>query len=398
MKSWIKKIYGFGVASFFADFSHEMTIALIPAVVAQFSGAAQAPFILGIIASISDAFASFMRIVSGYLTDRLPRKKPLIAAGYALAAVFTTLTGFANSLWSMLSFRTLAFVGSGLREPPRDAVIATIIEPNQYGRAFGLRNAMDTIGSLVGPLVAFACIGFFSTKEIFVLSFIPGILAVAAIIFLTQDVSVPKQMNRISSTFLQDLMALPRPFIIFLIILFIFDLGNFNKLLLLARTQEILNMDAFSVAKWVVLLYALFNLVRACSEFIIGYISDYVNRILLFAFVGCGLLASSAYLLITPHASLLSCALIFSLFGISTAASFTLKKACAADMLPPAIRGLGYGTLQACEGFAALIASSLIGFLWTHYSAALGFSYAIVMSLIAMALLLGFWMTRKLYA
>lgn len=396
MKPWIKKIFGFGVASFFADFSHEMTIALIPVVVAQFSGAAQAPFILGMIASLGDAFAAFVRIFSGYLTDRISRKKNLIMLGYGLAAFCTTMVGFANSLWGVLSFRTLAFVGSGLREPPRDAVIATIIEPEHYGRAFGLRNAMDTVGSLVGPLVAFLCIGFLSMQEIFLLSFVPGMLAVAAILFLTQDVSIPKRGNTISPTFFQDLMSLPRPFMLFLLILFIFDLSNFNKLLLLARTQEILHADALSVAKWIVLLYALFNFVRACGELIIGFMSDYVNRIVLLALLGCGLFASTAFLLIAPHASLLSCALIFSLAGISTAASFTLKKACAADMLPPAIRGLGYGTLQASEGLAALISSALIGFLWTHYSPALGFSYAIIMSLIAMVLLLGFWVAQKL--
>lgn len=394
MKSWIKKIYGFGIASFLADFSHEMTIALVPMVVSQFTGTTQLPFALGIIASIGDAFASFVRIIAGYITDRLPRKKPLIMLGYGVAALFTTLIGFAHSIWGVLSYRTLAFVGSGLREPPRDAAIATLIEPAYYGRAFGLRNAMDTLGSLVGPIVAFVCIGYFSTQNIFLLSFIPGILAVAAILFLTQEVTVHKQTG-IPPTFWQDLKSLPRQFILFLAIVFVFDLASFNKLLLIARTQEMLAMDALSVAKWVVLLYALFNLVRALGEFAIGWLSDYFNRIVLLAFLGCGIFACTAFLLITPHATVNLCALIFGLSGISTAASFTLKKACAADMLPAPIRGLGYGVLQASEGFAALISSALIGFLWTHYAAAVGFSYAIGMSLVAMVLLLGFWVMQR---
>src|SRR5579872_1863495 len=117
MKRWIKNIFGFGLASFFGDFSHEMTISLVPVLVTQFVGPALAPFYLGIIASISDAFASFLRIIAGFLTDRLPRKKPLIMFGYGIAALFSTLVGFAHSILQILLYRMLSFAGSGLREP-----------------------------------------------------------------------------------------------------------------------------------------------------------------------------------------------------------------------------------------------------------------------------------------
>jgi MFS family permease len=250
---------------------------------------------------------------------------------------------------------------------------------------------MDTLGSLIGPLVTFMCIGIFSMRSIFVLSFFPGFLAVIAILFLTKDLAVPQKSTRISpTTFWQDLFLLPRSFIIFLMILFVFDVSIFNKLLLLARAQEMLTVSTGSIAALLVLLYAIFNISRAFGEFFIGLLSDYLNRTMLLAFLGCGLLALAAFLLITPHASLLYCIGVFILMGISTAATTTLKKACAADMLPADIRGLGYGILQASEGFAALIASALIGFLWTYYSPFVGFSYAMTLSLSAMVLLLGF--------
>ncbi len=395
MKSWVKKIFGFGLASFFGDFSQEMTISLVPILVAQFVGAAQAPFFLGIISSVSDGFASFLRLVSGFLSDRISHKKPLIMLGYGMSALFSTLVGFSHSIGGVLCYRMLSFTGSGLREPPRDALIASTVEPAYYGRAFGLKNAMDTFGSLVGPLVAFMIVGMVSMRSVFVLSFIPGILAVFAILFLTKDVSLPKKTMRIPPTFWNDFLLLPRRFVIFLIILFIFDLSVFNKLLLLSRAQEMLTGDQGSVAKWLVLLYAFFNFTRACAEFLIGLLSDYINRIVLLAFLGCGILAGVGFLLITPHPSLLYCILIFVLFGISTAAITTLKKACAADMLPAEIRGFGYGTMQASEGFAALISSALIGFLWTRYSALLGFSYVIVLSLTAMVLLLAFGLMQR---
>lgn len=396
MKSWIKKIFGFGVASFLSDFSHEMTISLVPILVAQFVGQEQAPFFLGVIASVSDAFASFLRLIAGYLTDRLSRKKPLIMIGYALSALFSTLVGFTHSVGGVLFCRMMSFTGSGLREPPRDALIATVIEPAEYGRAFGLQRAMDTLGSLIGPLVAFACIGFFSMPTVFVLSFIPGILAVVAIFFFTKDVYISKKSAKVSLSFSKQLVRLPRSYLLFLGILFVFELGSFNKLLLLSRTQEMLPADSsLSSAQWLVLLYALFNTVRACSELVIGLLSDYINRILLLSLLGCGTLAGVAFLLISPHASFSYCAFIFVLAGISAAATMTLKKACAADMLPADIRGVGYGVLQASEGFASLISSALIGFLWVHYSPLVGFSYVMVLSLVAMVLLFVFAMARK---
>jgi len=395
MKSWIRKVFGFGLASFFGDLSHEMTISFIPVLVTQFVGATQAPFFLGIISSISDAFASFLRIVSGFLTDRISRKKPLIMFGYGITALFTTLTGFTRSIGGVLMCRILSFTGTGLREPPRDALIATIIEPAYYGRAFGLRNAMDTLGALIGPLIAFMCIGILSIPKIFALSFIPGILSVLAILFFTQDIPVHKKSNRISPTFWQDFLLLPRSFVIFLVILFIFDLSFFNKLLLLSRAQNILAANTSDSVKLLILLYAFFNIVRACSEFIIGILSDYINRMLLLALLGCGTFAGVGFLLIEQHASFTYCTLIFVLAGISAAAMITLKKACAADMLPPDIRGLGYGTLQASEGFASLISSALVGFLWSHYSPVIGCSYVIALSLIAMVLLLIFGLTQK---
>lgn len=395
MKSWVKKIFGFGLASFFGDLSHEMTISLIPILVAQFVGAEKAPFFLGIISSISDAFASFLRIIAGFLTDRIAHKKPLIMLGYGIAALFTTLTGFANSIGGVLICRILSFTGSGLREPPRDALIATIIEPAHYGRAFGLRNAMDTFGALIGPLIAFMCIGIVSIHNIFILSFVPGIFSVLAILFLTQDVPVPKKSTRISPIFWRDFLLLPRSFIIFLTILFVFELGLFNKLLLLSRAQDMLATYKDHSVQLLVLLYALFNITRACSEFIIGLVSDYINRILLLALLGCGTFAGVAFLLIRPHASFSYCAFTFALAGISAAAMITLKKACAADMLPADIRGLGYGALQASEGFASLISSALVGFLWTQYSPLIGCLYVIVLSVIAMLLLLIFGVLQK---
>lgn len=390
MKIWIKKIVGFGTASFLSDFSHEMTISFVPVLVTQFVGPELAPFFMGIISSIIDSFTSFLRIISGYVSDRLAHKKPLIAIGYFLSGFFSMLVGFAQSVWGILVYRMLSFTGSGLREPPRDALIAASVEPRDYGKAFGLKSAMDTLGALLGPLVAFILTGKVSIPTIFLLSFIPGILSVLAILFLTEDIPVKPHTKKYTPlTFWQSLQQLPTKFILLLFIFFIFDLVSFNKLLLLSRAQQMLS-GTTNVTQLLVLLYACFNIFRSISEYSIGYISDYSNRIVLFAFLGCGALSIGALLLTVSHASLLFCIFIFLLFAISTAAKTTLKKAAAADMLPQSITGLGYGTLQASEGIAALIGNFFIGLIWTKNSALLAFSLVATMSIVAMLLLIGF--------
>lgn len=390
MKKWINKVFGFGLASFLSDFSHEMTVSLIPTLVAGFVGPAQAPFVLGIISSTTDAFASFLRLFSGYMSDKISHKKPLIAIGYGISAVFSTLTGFAASALQLLIFRTLSFTGSALREPPRDALIAASVEPKNYGRAFGLQRAMDTLGSLAGPLAAFVATSYFlySSKTIFLISFIPGICATVAIIFLTQDVRFNSHKIRKYVNWHDELRLLPRIYYVIIIIFFIFDLGIINKLLLLMRAQEMLAGSVISIASIIVLLYAVFNTTRAINEFILGLLSDYVNRSILLAFFGFGLQAVVAALLMYSPIHISYTFVIFALAGISIGSASTLKKAILADVLPDEVRGLGFGLQQATEGIAALFSSTIIGYVWTHYSVRNAFLYSVTLSITAMVLLL----------
>lgn len=395
MKTWIKKVLGFGVASFLADLSHEMTISFIPLLVNQLVPVGQGPYFLGIIASISEFSASIIRLCSGYLTDVIAHKKILIVLGYGIAAVFSTLVGFVHSIRMILVCRIGSFVGSGLREPPRDAIIAATVDAKNYGRAFGLRSALDTFGSLLGPLVALLCMRYMSMQTIFLVSFIPGFLAVLVIIFFTQDMIITHKPLDRSISFWQRLWLLPRPFVIFLGIVIIFEIGSFNKLLLLARTQEILALSYERVAFLVVMLYALFNLTRAISELCIGWLSDYVNKFVLLALLGFGTFGLVGYLLMVPQASLVYCAGVFMMYGISTATLLTLKKVCVASMVPENMLGMGYGVMQATQGMSGLISNILIGFLWTWYSSWLAFGFVMMISCVAMVFLVIFGLIHK---
>lgn len=384
MNRWIQKVLGFALASFFSDFSHEMTVSFIPILITGFVGALHAPFYLGIIAGLTDGFAAFLRLFSGFLSDRIAHKKPLILIGYALSAIFSPLVGFTRSIWELILCRIVSFTGSGLREPPRDALLTASIEPAYYGRAFGLKNAMDTLGALIGPIVGFLCVGFLSIPQVFLLSFIPGALSVLAILWLTTDIPVkPKKLQR-SRRALEELWLLPKPFLVFVGIMAVLDLGFLNKLLLLGRAQQLLGESA----QLSVFLYATFNITRASAEFLIGWMSDYLNRILLLAFCGCGMLIATAYLLIASHATLMHCIFIFVCAGISTAAVTTLRATTAAHLLASDIRSSGFAILQASEGFTKLISGALIGFLWSNYYPPISFGWTIGTSSIALFLLI----------
>src|ERR1700722_17914522 len=180
---WLKEnIFGFGLTSFFNDFSHEMTTAILPAFIQQLIGASHAPLALGLISGISDASASFIKVWAGIIADRLKRYKLFLIIGYGLTPLFVGIIGTANYLWQITVYKTIAWIGRGMREPVRDAWITQIVDQSNYGQAFGFVRALDTLGAIMGPLVAFFALKFYALSTIFLISFIPGIFSVLSLI------------------------------------------------------------------------------------------------------------------------------------------------------------------------------------------------------------------------
>jgi len=389
-KHWFSKdLLGFSLASFFNDFSHEMTTAILPIFVTTLVGASQAPAVLGLMSGISNAAASFMKLLSGWLSDRITRHKWLLVIGYGLTPLFSALIGTAHYAWQIIVYRTIGWIGRGLREPPRDAWLAAIAGKQHYGKAFGFQRAFDTLGALIGPLIVFFIINQVPLRTIFFVSIIPGIFSVLAIIFLITE--QPKKDTYAYKPFFTQFKELPRSFIYFVVIRTIFTLANFDRTLLILRAQEMLTggkSTAIIATSWAIGLYAFFNLVRAISEYTMGTLSDYGYRKWLLAFVGFGLFALLCAGLIFASSSVLIWLLLFMVAGISTATVTTLEKAYAADLLPDNLRGTGYGLLQATDGMGTLIGNVVFGFIWHSFAATYAFLYAGILSMIAMVLLL----------
>jgi len=370
-----------GLTSFFSDASHEMTTAVLPTFLVNLVGNALAPQLLGIISGLSDAASSFVKIFSGWISDRIKKRKGLMVVGYAATGLFAGLTGFATTWIGALFYRTFAWMGRGLREPPRDALIADSVLPAYYGRAFGFHRAMDTLGAIVAPLFVFFALSHVGVKNIFLISFIPGIIAVLVVVLLTRESPQDGKQPQ-SAGFWKDIASLPKSYRLFLLVMFVFGIGNFNRTLLLLRTQEVLTpisglMIAGSIS---VLLYAFRNVIQAAADYIIGHLSDMFGRKALLAFFGFFIFGIMCLGLAYPIPTLWFFVLMFAMSGISAAAYTALEKAYAADLLPSHLRGTGYGVLQTIDGIGDFASSFMVGFLWSAISPASGFVYAAVLS------------------
>lgn len=388
--SWLTKdVLSFSATSFFSDVSHEMTTALLPSLILHITSS-YAPFAVGIIMGIADAVSMMSKLFAGYLSTRLTSFKFLIVAGYALSTLCTTLLATATTLMHFLLYETGARSGAGLREPLRDAWLAHEVSSAYYGRMFGFQRACDTMGAIVGPLLAFVMVSHFSVRSIFFIAAIPGSIAVLVVVFGTthyRNVSQRSQSGNLTGLW----RGFSSSFLSFLLCALIFALGNFNKVLLIFRVQQVLlheTSSSFIATSSSLMLYILYNCLRAIAELGMGSLSDYTSRKWLLAVCGYGLFAVSSALVSVVDQSFGWWGLIFFCAGVSNGTVTSLEKSYAAQLLPDYQRGSGFGLLAACKGGAQLVSSILVGFIWNWWSAAAAFVFATLISLFATLLLL----------
>jgi len=387
-RKWLNRnVAAMGFTSLFSDASHEMTTAALPSFLTELVGAASAPQILGLITGLSDASSGFVKTFSGWLSDRLQRRKPLVVLGYLLTGLFVGIIGFARDWIEMFVYRVLAWMGRGTREPPRDALLADSVDKRFYGHAFGFHRAMDTIGAILGPLLAFLLISWLGLRNVFFLSLIPGSLAVLIIaIGVKETIRKPEAQKGL----FWHMKSLPKDFKVFLFIMFVFGIANFNRTLLLLRVQEVLTpLNGIIIAASVsILLYTIRNIAQALADYGIGSLSDKLGRKSLLASFGF-LLFGITSLGFVYATDIYFFVFLFVLSGISAATYTALEKAYAADLLPSNVRGTGYGVLQTIDGIGDFISSFVVGTIWALISPELSFVYAALLSFASTLLLLG---------
>jgi MFS family permease len=357
---WLNKtIIGIGVASLLSDWSHEMATTVLPAFLATIGGSA---FALGLIEGVADGVSSFAKLFSGWYTDRLAKRKWIAIVGYFVTPVATFLFAFCTQMWHVLFVRTIAWLGRGVRTPVRKTLLAASTTPENYGKAFGLERAMDTLGAIVGPATALFIISMSNIKSVFYWSLIPGLAAMAAITFLVRE--KPRE-NIIRTPFWQSLNRLPSNFRKFLIAVLIFGLGDFSHtlLILLAAQQLSHTHTMVEATRLAALLYIVHNVVYASSSYISGALGDRFSKRTLLA-IGYFLAAIMSGVILTAPITVISVAIVFLIAGIYVGMEEALEDSFAAELLPAELHGTGFGSLAFINAVGDLVSSIAIGFLW----------------------------------
>ena len=380
---WLtRNVFAIGMLSLFSDMGHELTTAVLPLFLATFGGGAAA---LGMIEGVSDAASSILKLWMSYYSDRLGRRKPILAVGYFVTAMMGTF-GLVTAWWQLLVIRSIAWIGRGARGPVRDALLSESVPPEAHGRAFGFEGAMDTLGAIIGPAIALSLVGVIALRHIFLIAFIPGAITVLIALFVVQDRPRTPQPHLRLLTSLRDL---PPTFWRYVGAVGVFGLGNFAHTLLILRAVSLLTPGHGSVVagRYGIGLYILQNAVYAAVSYPAGALGDRVNKKTLLA-IGYALFGVMCLLFITNPTDISMLVLLFILAGVYVGIVDAMERALAADWLPLERRGVGYGALATANSFGDLLSSIVVGQLWAHVSIAAGFGYGAAFTLLGALFLL----------
>jgi MFS family permease len=372
---WLNRnILAMGLTSFFSDFGHEMATSILPAFLVSLGGSAA---LLGVIEGIADASISGMKLLSGWYSDYIGKRKPFAVIGYLLTAVGVGSFSLAFSWPHVLLSRVIAWLGRGIREPPRDALLTDSTKPEFHGRVFGFHRSMDTLGAIAGPAIAFVLIKSLPLRSIFLVALIPSALAFLTITLLVKET---RKGSHERAHFLVSMKGLPRNFRFFLIAVGVFGLGNFADSMLILRATELLSpaSGAVMAGSLAILLYTIHNVFYAALSFPIGVLADKIGKrkILVFGYFLTGL-SSVGFIFSTGNLFYLG--LLFVVAGIAIAITDAMERTVAADLLPEDLRGTGYGTLATVNGIGDFASSSVVGLLWTTVSPIAGFGYGAIL-------------------
>ena len=371
-----RTVVALGAVSLLTDLSSEMIYPLLPVFLSTALGAG--PLAIGAIEGAAESVAALLKLASGWWSDRLPRRKPLVLVGYGLASVVRPLIGVAQNVAHVLAIRLIDRTGKGIRGAPRDALIADAVEASQRGRAYGFHRAADHAGAVAGPLVAFALLtwGGVSLRTVFLLAAIPAAAAMIVLIFGVREKK--REVAKASARPNLRRSGLDRRFWAYLGVLLLFTLGNSTDALLILRATN-LGVSAAVVP----VLWAALHVVKSVSSTPGGILSDRFGRRplilvgwLVYALVYSGFaFASSAW-----HAWLL-----FMVYGLYFGMTEGVEKALVADLVGSRVRGAAFGWYNLTIGLAALPGSLLFGWLWQTFGAHVAFLSGAALALVAAA-------------
>jgi MFS family permease len=394
---WLNRnVIGMGLTSLLCDAGHEMATAIL----AGFLAVIGAPvYSLGIIEGVADALSSFLKLGTGWWSDRLGHRKAITTAGYALTGCAFALFALASSWPLVLLGRVVAWFGRGIRGPLRSAMLAESVAPSDRGKAFGFHRASDTLGAILGPLLAAGLMFLLQPyasenrsvpfRIIFLLTLVPGLGS--ALVFGL----IVKEKRRPAShgvKFWTSIRALPTNFRRFLVGVGVFGAGDFSPTLLILAATQLLTAShgAVTAAQIAALLYAWRNVLYAAASYPVGALSDRFGRrgILLFGYaLGALVMIGFIIAFLTHTSSIVWLGVLFALAGVFIAIEDSLEGAMTADLVADeSNRGTAYGVMGTVNGVGDFLSSAVVGLLWS-FSPEIGFGYAAVAMLLGAVLL-----------
>lgn len=384
--AWLNRnVFGMGLTSLLSDVGHEMVTTVLPGFLTALGVSAAA---LGLVEGLADGMATLAKLVSGWVSDRAGRRKPIAVAGYFLTGSTGSIFAIASGWPLVLVGRAVGWFGRGIRAPARNAILASSVPAESLGKAFGFERAGDTLGAILGPSIAVALLTHLHYhasgpttpfRIIFLLTLIPGLACGLVFALLVKE----KTFRPSQARFFAALRQLPGSYRRFLVGVGVFGMGDFaHTLMILAATRVLMPVHGLAnAAEIAALLYIGHNVVYAAASYPVGALSDRIGRRGLLAFgyligvlTAAGVIATFMWRLATVPYLLV----LFAVGGLYLAFEEALEGTITADLVAPEVRGTAYGLLGAVNGVGDVAASIVVGALWTMFSPTAAFGYAAV--------------------
>ena len=389
-KAGEKKVFGFnrniiftGITSFLTDTSVKMVYSVMPMFLLSI-GASKTS--LALIEGIAESTASLVKALSGFWSDKIGKNKPFMLIGYGLSALIIPLYSFVISPMQVLLLRFVERFGKGIRTAPRDSLIAGSVTNKETGKSFGLQKAMDNSGAIVGPLAAFVLLIFLPDdyRIIFLLAGIPAVLSIFVIIFGIKEAK-KSQASLFKEFHFKDFSP---KFYLFLVIVFVFTLGNSTDALLMVKANEVGVKVAF-----IPLVYMITSVVAVLLAIPVGSLSDRVGkeRILIVGYLIYGIVYFGFG--ITSHVGTIIA--LFALYGFYSAATDGIQKAFISDITDKNKQGTGLGIYNALLGITLLPASIIAGVLYDKVNSKVPFYFGAVTALLSGIMMIFFIRNQK---
>ena len=360
-----RNVFFTGLVSFFMDVGSEMIYPLVPLFLANVLGVNKS--LVGLIEGIAESTASLLKAFSGWFSDRIGRRKSLMALGYGISTLSRPIMAGAAAWQHVLVARFIDRLGKGVRTAPRDAIIAESTKTTHLARAFSFHRAMDTAGAVVGPALAIFCLGLFHNdyRKVFWVSVAPGMIAVLLIFLFIREKRKPPPAAGRPRLSLSRFDPKAR---FFMVIATLFALGNSSDVFLILRAEQV-GVPAVMIPA----VYFTFNLVYSLSALPAGMAADKfgMKRVILAGFV---LFACLYYgFAVAPHAAAVW--VLFGLYGVFMGLTEGVQKAFLATIIPPESKATAFGVYATCTGAAMLPASLIGGWLWDRFSSSATFYF-----------------------